>query len=145
MAPAMKGMCRDLSERLRIEIRFNSQDVPAELPKDLSICLFRVLQECLHNSVRHSGAKDIFVSLRATGKDIHLLVRDSGVGFDVRKAPLGHGLGLTNIRERVRLEKGTVVMKSKTGAGTIIHACIPYKADRALTNRRGAALSARMH
>ena len=143
LVPAMKGTCRDLSERLHIEVRFNSQDVPAALPKELSVCLFRVLQECLHNSVRHSGAKEIFVSLRATGKDIHLLVRDSGVGFDVRTAQLG--LGLTNIRERVRLEKGTVMMKSKAGTGTSIHACIPYKADRALTSQRGAALSATTH
>lgn len=132
LVPAMKGICREFSERFQIGITCNCQDVPAELPKELSFCLFRVLQEALHNAVKHSGAKQIWVSLRATATDIHLIVRDSGVGFDVRTASVGRGLGLTSMRERVRLEHGTVVMKSKPGAGTIIHACIPYKPDRAL-------------
>jgi signal transduction histidine kinase len=132
LVPAMKSLCRELSERLKIEIKFNSQDVPATLPKELSICLFRVLQECLHNALKHSRTRNVFVSLRATAKDIHLIVRDFGVGFDVRTAELGVGLGLTSIRERVRLEHGTVVMKSKAGAGTTIHTCLPYKTDHAL-------------
>jgi signal transduction histidine kinase len=138
LVPAMRGLCRELSERLKIEIRFNHQDVPADLPKEVSVCLFRVLQECLHNAVKHSGAKQIFVSLRGTAKDIHLIVRDTGAGFDVRTAELGPGLGLTSIRERVRLEHGTVLMRSKVGTGTIIQACIPYKRDRALANQAGA-------
>jgi len=135
LVPAMKGMCRELSERLKIEIGFNSQDVPAALSKELSLCLFRVLQECLHNSLKHSGTRKVFVSLRATAKDIHLIVRDLGVGFDVRTAGLGVGLGLTSIRERVRLEHGTVVMKSKAGAGTTIHTCLPHKSDRTLVKQ----------
>jgi signal transduction histidine kinase len=138
LVPAMKSLCQELSERLQIEIRFNSQDVPAALPKELSVCLFRVLQECLHNALKHSGTKNVFVSLRATPKDIHLIVRDFGSGFDVRTAELGAGLGLTSIRERVRLEHGTVVMKSKAGAGTTIHTCLPYKADKALAKQPGA-------
>jgi len=138
LVPAMKGMCRELSERLKIEIKFNSQDVPEALSKELSVCLVRVLQECLHNSLKHSGTRNIFVSLRATAKDLHLMVRDFGVGFDVRTAERGAGLGLTSIRERVRLEHGTVVMKSKAGAGTTIHACLPYKAVRTLAKQRSA-------
>jgi signal transduction histidine kinase len=117
---------------MQIEITFNSQDVHGALPKELSTCLFRVLQEVLHNAVKHSRTKRIWVSLRATGKDIHLVIRDSGVGFDVRTASRGAGLGLTSIRERVRLENGTVVVKSKRGTGTTIHACLPCKPIRPL-------------
>jgi len=135
LVAAMRGLCRELSERLKIEIKFNSQDVPETVPKEVSVCLFRVLQECLHNSLKHSGTRNIFVSLRATAKDIHLIVRDFGVGFDVRTAERGTGLGLTSIRERVRLEHGTVVMKSKARAGTTIHACLPYKADRVVAKQ----------
>lgn len=135
LVSAIKGICREFSERFQIEITCDCQDVPAELPKELSFCLFRVLQEALHNAVKHSGARQIWVSLRATTTDIHLIVRDSGAGFDVRTASVGRGLGLTSIRERVRLVHGTVVMKSKPGAGTIIHACIPYKPDRALAKK----------
>jgi signal transduction histidine kinase len=98
--------------------------VPSSVPPPVALCLYRVLQECLHNAVKHSQATRIQIQLRGSSGDLHLVVRDSGVGFDVRSAA-SSGLGLTSIRERVRLEGGTVIITSKPKRGTTIHACVP--------------------
>lgn len=124
IGPAMKSTCRELAERRKVQIDFESLDVPATVPWPIALCLYRVLQECLHNALKHSHAPRIQVQLRGRSGELHLVVRDSGVGFDIRRAG-SSGLGLTSIRERVRLEGGTVIITSKPKHGTTIHACVP--------------------
>jgi len=93
--------------------------------------LFRVLQEALHNAVKHSGVKQIDVQLEQSN-EVDLIVSDPGRGFDVESAMGGHGLGLTSMRERVRLVDGTINIESKPMVGTTIHVRVPFQVDLAL-------------
>ena len=125
----IKSWCKEFAERQKLEIDFKS-NVSSVLPLEIGASLFRVLQETLHNATKHSGVKRIEVQLREDSGEIHLIVRDSGKGFDVEAALQGKGLGLTSMRERVRLVNGTISVESKPMGGTTIHARVPHGLER---------------
>jgi len=126
VAAAMKGFCREMSAQQNVEISFSQDDVPRSLPQEVSLCLFRVLQEGLRNAVKHSGVQRFEVNLRGAQGAVLLTVRDSGAGFDVGHVMNTHyGLGLISMRERVSLVQGTVSIDSKPGAGTQISVRVP--------------------
>jgi len=89
------------------------------------------LQEALHNVIKHSGVRQAEVRLLVDSEEIHLIVSDLGKGFDVEAALAGNGLGLTSMRERVRLANGTIVIESKPGGGTTINVHVPFGSGRA--------------
>src|SRR5215471_16549827 len=123
---ASAGLCRELSARQKVEIDFHSENIPKNLPKEISFCLFRVLQEALQNASKHSGSRHLKVLLASRGgNEIELTVRDSGIGFEPEKAMKGRGLGLANMQERLRLVDGTLSIQSKPHRGTTIHAHVP--------------------
>jgi PAS domain S-box-containing protein len=126
----IKSWCKEFGERQRVEIDF-SNDVHSALPFEIGLSLFRVLQEALHNVMKHSGVKRIEVQLREDSGGIHLIIRDSGKGFDVEAALQGKGLGLTSMRERVRLVNGTISIESKPMGGTTIHVRVPLGSEHA--------------
>jgi signal transduction histidine kinase len=105
-------------------LTFKSHDLPGSVPPDISLCLFRVLQEALHNSVKHSGVKHFEVRLWGTSDEIQLSVSDRGVGFDTQ-AKVGRGLGLVSMEERLKLVKGTLSIESQPKRGSTIHARLP--------------------
>ena len=125
LVSAAKSFCRDLSDQRNVRIEFKHSDVPAALPKEISLCLFRVLQEALQNAVKHSDAQDFSVEVRGTQDGIRLIVSDSGIGFDWRHAVNGRGLGLISMRERLRLVNGELSIQSEPGRGTTVLACVP--------------------
>ena len=122
---AMKSFCKEFSEQRRVEIDFKSDDLPRHLPGDISLCLFRVLQESLHNSAKHSGVQQFEVRAWAVSGDIHLTVKDLGSGFDKDAAREGRGLGLISMEERLKLVNGNFSIDSQLRRGTTIHACVP--------------------
>jgi PAS domain S-box-containing protein len=122
---AMSGFCSEITAQTGLEIDFEHTDVPRSLPRDISLCLFRVLQEGLHNAVTYSGARNFRVELRGEPSAILLLIRDSGAGFDPDAAIRNGGLGLISMRERVSLVKGTISITSKPMVGTEIRVLIP--------------------
>ena len=126
----IKSWCKEFGERQRVEIDF-SNDVDSALPFEIGRSLFRVLQEALHNATKHSGVKRIEVQLREDSGEIHLIIRDSGKGFDVEAALQSKGLGLTSMRERVRLVNGTFSIESKPMGGTTIHVRVPLESKHA--------------
>ena len=126
----MKSWCREFAERHKMEIDFRS-DVPGAVPLQVGLPLFRVIQEALHNIIKHSGVKRVEVELREHAREIHLIISDSGNGFDVEAALRGKGLGLTSMRERVRLMSGTISIESKPMGGTIIHVRVPLESEQA--------------
>jgi signal transduction histidine kinase len=75
--------------------------------------------------VSHSGVQKFSVQLWGTSDEIHLEVKDSGVGFDVEAARRGRGLGLVSMEERLKLLKGTLSIESQPKRGTTIHARVP--------------------
>lgn len=124
----IRSWCKEFAERQTMEIDFNS-DVSSALPPEVGLCLFRVLQEALHNAVKHSGVKRIGVQLAKHSHEVHLIITDAGKGFDLNAAKQGRGLGLTNMQERVRLLNGTILVKSKPMSGTTIHVRVPLASD----------------
>ena len=122
----IKSWCNEFGKRQKLEIAFKS-NVTSSLPSRIGLTLFRVLQEALHNAAKHSGARRVGVQLREESNKVHLIVTDSGAGFDFEAALLGKGLGLTSMRQRIRLVNGTITVDSKPTGGTTVHARIPFK------------------
>jgi PAS domain S-box-containing protein len=127
---ASAGFCRELSELKNVEIDFQSESVPKNLPKEVSLCVFRVLQEALQNAVKHSGSRHFQVSLCDGANEVALTVRDSGAGFDPEQAINRHGLGLTSMKERLKLVDGQLFVDSRLQQGTTIHARVPVHPRR---------------
>jgi signal transduction histidine kinase len=123
----MRGFCMELSQQQKVEIHFCEKSVPEPLPKEISICLFRVLQEALHNAVKHSQARHFEVELLGIPGAVSLTIRDSGLGFDSETAMKGRGLGLTSMQERLKLVDGELFIDSQPRRGTTIHARVPYR------------------
>jgi signal transduction histidine kinase len=125
LAAAMRSFCKEFAEQQKVRIDFSTHDLPSPLPSEISLCLFRVLQEALHNSVKHSGVRYFKVQLWGAAHEIHLTVEDSGVGFNSETAKKSRGLGLVSMQERLKLVKGTLTIESQPERGTTIHARAP--------------------
>jgi PAS domain S-box-containing protein len=125
MVHAMRGFCMELSEQQNVDINFGHKDIPGSVPPEISICLFRVLQEALHNAVKHSKVRLFDVEARGTSDAILLTVRDTGLGFDPEYAMKGQGLGLTSMQERLNLVNGELSIHSQPSRGTSVHARVP--------------------
>jgi PAS domain S-box-containing protein len=125
LATAMRGFCEEFGEQQKVEIDFEAHDLPSALSPDISLCLFRVLQEALHNSAKYSGARHFKVRSWGTPNEVHLTVSDSGSGFDVDLAKAGRGLGLISMDERLKILKGTLSIQSQLNRGTTVHAVVP--------------------
>jgi signal transduction histidine kinase len=129
IAGAMRGFCQEFGEQQKLEIDFNAHDLPSPLSPDITLCLFRVLQEALHNSAKHSRVRHLEVRLWGTSDEIHLTVKDSGVGFDREAAKESRGLGLISMEERLKLVNGTLSIDSQPKRGTTIHARVPVNSS----------------
>jgi signal transduction histidine kinase len=126
LAAAAASFCREFSDVQDVKIDFHSEDIPRELPREISLCLFRVLQEAMQNAAKHSGSRQFEVSLKGGAKEIELTVHDSGLGFDPEEAIKRRGLGLTSMRERLKLVNGSLSIESQLQRGTTVHARVPF-------------------
>lgn len=122
---AIRGLCEEVRKQYDVSIAFRDENVPERLPANVSLCLFRVAQEALHNAVKYSGAKQFEVEIKAGANDIELVVSDAGAGFDVEEAVTNRGLGLVSMQERVHLVRGRFGIESRPGSGTKIVAAVP--------------------
>jgi len=127
---AASNICRELSERQKIKIEFHATGVPEDLSNEISLCLFRVLQEALHNALKYSGVDQFKVSLTRVSNAIEMSIHDSGTGFDPQTAGNGHGLGLTSMKERLRLVSGELAIDSNPGHGTTVVARVPMSNEK---------------
>jgi PAS domain S-box-containing protein len=123
LGEALKGLCIQLQRHLAIEITFSSHNAPRHVAADVSLCLFRVLQEGLINAAKHSDTRRIEVELRGTARAIYLRIRDFGTGFSV--GHVNEGLGLVSMRERVAMVGGTFSLASTLQSGTEIKVRVP--------------------
>ena len=130
VAAAMRSFCRELAARQSVEIDFRSDDIPRSISNEISLCLFRVLQEALHNAVKHSQVRYFEVRLSCSGEQLDLTIADRGTGFNPETATNKGGLGLVSMRERVRLVNGTIVIDSKPMNGTTIHVRVPFRLEQ---------------
>ncbi len=127
LAPALNGFCRELAKSRGIRIDFQQGSLPATLPRDITLCIFRVAQEALQNSAKHSGADEMTVELEASGERLELKVSDTGRGFATTPERMTKGLGLTSIQERVRQVGGEFRIVSEPTHGTTVHVTVPIE------------------
>ncbi len=126
---AIRALCGEFSKQHQVSIDFNDRDVPKYLPKDISLCLFRIAQEALQNAVKYSGTNEFSVALWAIAGEVQLVVRDAGAGFDVDEAKRNRGIGLLSMQERIHLVHGRFSVDSKLGKGTRVFAAVPFAAE----------------
>ena len=134
---AAGSFCREFSEQQKVEIDFTHARMPSSVPKEISLCLFRILQEALQNAVKYSGVRHFRVNLEGAPAEIQLTVSDHGIGFDQHNAFSGRGLGLISMRERAQLVKGELSVTSQPTGGTTVLARVPFKAEEQRTSLAG--------
>lgn len=125
----LKSFCREFAARHTVEIEFTHDDIPVPVPPDVSLCLFRILQEALHNASKHSKVRHFEVKLSCRQNQLQLTVRDRGIGFYTEEAMTKGGLGLLSMRERVRLVNGNITIQSKPMSGTTINVRVPFTSE----------------
>ncbi len=125
LAAGCKRFCDEFAEKQKVTVRFEARDVPRRVPSDVSLCLYRILQEALHNAAKHSGGANFDVQLSGGRDVLELVVKDHGVGFDVNRAKLVPGIGLVSMQERVNLVGGDLAIESAPHKGASIHVRVP--------------------
>ena len=120
---ASRDLCKQVGQQNGIYIEVLDRDLPASIPSNIALTVFRILQESLNNLVKHSGVCQARVEVKATGGMLCLTVSDTGVGFD--PATIKPGLGLISMKERVRLLGGRFALRSALNAGTDVMAEVP--------------------
>ncbi len=129
LTTAARSFCDDLSARHGVAIHFQDEGVPRDLPFEIALALFRVLQDATVNAAVHSAAREVWVSVRGTAAKVCLDIVDRGVGFDTQRAAPSGGVGLVAIRERLKLVNGDSVIVSRPGEGTRVEAWAPLRLD----------------
>jgi signal transduction histidine kinase len=125
LAAAVEGLCAELSRNRKLRIEFQQKGFPESIPKDVSLCVFRVAQESLRNCLKHSGARKAQVVLEKMEGAVRLSVSDDGCGFDTKSEAMQKGLGFTSMRERLYLVGGELQVSSLPLRGTRIEISVP--------------------
>src|SRR5579884_2668181 len=122
---AIKALCGELSAHKKVRIEVGATQLSTSLPRSVAVAVYRVVQEALHNRVKHSRSTEARVELHEQDGHIDIAVCDSGIGFDPDALSSKAGIGLVSMRERVRLVRGTLAIESHRGHGTSIRMRIP--------------------
>jgi two-component system NarL family sensor kinase len=125
LVSAVSGFCMEYAMQNEFEVEFTHSGVPDLLPQETKLCLYRVAQEAIRNSQKHSGCRRVSVELTGSPEAICLRVSDAGRGFDPAAAQGFDGLGLVSMTERVKSLAGQFRVQSRLGGGTSVEASIP--------------------
>lgn len=125
----LRGFCREFAAANRIDFEFAAENLPLNLPEDISLCLYRVTQETLQNVAEHSDASKANVNIKLEEEEIRLTIFDNGKGFDPKAARAKDSFGLIRIDERIRAVNGRLKVESKPGAGARIEARVPVSQE----------------
>ena len=124
LVSALQSLCRDASKQRNLRVSFTHDSIPRTLDVDISLGVYRIVQEALHNIARHSQANEANINIACNDGHIALHIADAGVGFDPALLSSA-GLGLASIRERVAVLKGQLSIDAAQGGGTQITVHIP--------------------
>lgn len=125
LLPALEWQAREISKRTGMAVSVDAAEISDNLPDDHNTCVYRVVQEALHNCARHAQAHFVRIRVRQTARCILLSIQDDGKGFDARRV---RGLGLVGMEERVEHLRGTFQVKSEPGRGTVLEVELPLPA-----------------
>jgi PAS domain S-box-containing protein len=134
LAAATRIYCNEVSGLHDVTFQVCPAHRPEDVPKDVALALFRVMQEAVQNALQHSSARRVAVSLLGSPDEIQLEVVDDGVGFDLQAVMKDHAVGLIAMRERLRLVAGQFAVESHPGGGTRISARAPSLSAHARSN-----------
>jgi PAS domain S-box-containing protein len=124
LVQSVRILCHDVSQQRDLAIAFSADHVPDAVDPSVSLCLYRITQEALHNVAKHSQSREASVRLERHSDEILLVITDSGIGFDPCGADHA-GLGLASMRERVGILKGQLEIQAAPGGGTQILVRVP--------------------
>jgi two-component system NarL family sensor kinase len=130
MKSGLGNAVKDFIEKIRntqLAITLNTSGINGSIDANVEIMIYRIIQECVNNALKHSGATKLDISLINDNEGLNLTIEDNGKGFDLATLSLGKGIGMKNIRTRTRYLKGTVDIDSRPGHGTLIAIHIPAK------------------
>jgi len=122
LLPALEWQAREVGKRNGLWIKVDATRIPEDLPEEHKTCIYRIVQEALHNVVQHAGARTVNVTVREESDSLILEVRDDGKGFDPRRQ---RGMGLLGMEERVGHLGGTFTLDSHLGQGTTLSVKLP--------------------
>jgi signal transduction histidine kinase len=125
LTAALRELCEEFSAREGIEVLFTQDGTPEALPVEVSSCLYRVVQEALHDVLKHARTGYVQVKVHSNASGIRMTIRDTGVGFDAEGALRRPGLGIVSMKERVRLVQGEFSIYSEPGRGTEVNVFVP--------------------
>ena len=122
LVPALQWQAREVSKRTGVRVKVAAEGVSEDLPEDHKTCIYRVVQEALHNCVQHAEAAMVRVTVQQERSRILLAIQDDGRGFD---AEHDRGMGLLGMQERVSHLGGTFSVESLPGNGAIVCIVLP--------------------
>ena len=133
LVPSIRILLKEIIETSTLEINFHHDDVPGRLKAGIDVAIYRTVQECLNNVIKHSRAQKVHVNLTVQDKSICLSVEDDGVGFNAAQwrnnFRWGGSFGLCLMRERIIQFGGDLTVESFPGKGALIMAYIPLDID----------------
>lgn len=125
LADALHSECDRFADREQVAVEFRAGELPANLPKEVALCLYRIAQEALWNAAKYAHSARVTVELNADPEFVHLEIRDFGRGFEPLQVSDRQGLGLVSMKERARLVRGTINIDSAPGKGAKITVQVP--------------------
>ncbi len=140
LASILQAECRSFSRKEGMPAKVSQRNVPDSVPREVGLCLYRIVQESLSNVARHSKADKVSVNLSGHPGSLRLSVKDNGVGFE--PAAVSEGLGLVMIHERTRMANGKVAINSRPGKGTEVIVEVPLtgpEGNRGESSKTGVA------
>jgi PAS domain S-box-containing protein len=130
LAAAIKSLCEQINASGKLRVYLHQQSFTETLPKDITLCLFRIAQETLRNAVKHSQATHVRVNVQMASDLVRLTVADDGCGFDMQSPAFAAGLGFVGMRERLRIVGGELEINSQRAHGTRIEVTIPLAREQ---------------
>lgn len=125
LVQAVQSECARLEKKEELNVNFTHEDVPPTIPRHIALALYRIIQAALRNVVLHSQASTAHIALRGCNGSVELLIRDTGIGFDLSQVMGKPGLGIASMKERTKLVNGDFSVDSAPGEGTVITVRLP--------------------
>ena len=118
---ALKDFCNDINQSGALNVSYQSIGMENEVVEQTTaIAIYRIVQELLNNTIKHTSAKNAIVQLSKEQSKITITVEDDGKGFDTSLLNKTRGMGWSNIQNRVEFLKGKIDVHSKVGKGTSV-------------------------